>query len=284
MTEKHPTNHQRNNSAPEHTKRYKGLRKSTGAKMPEVYRAELVKVFIRNVVVAFQCVTEPTEKTQLEIFKLQFPVSQTAFVYRRPESKDLRQRAIMEGPLLSIQCRGATSFFDDKALAAIDMTREIACLLALAQQRQREGKPKRYPGADQWWVKKARWGGGSGGEFGESEGNSDLPPPKRLTHQPGQLPRRMTEEEIWKELKPTSSPWINNIHYAKVGGNGEGAVDTVCLASLSSNCVLHPLTPSIGLHDILALPPHLLLTTRRRSRLHHVPPRRPAILPREIER
>ena len=227
MTDKQ-SHHQQD---PKHasTKRYKGLRKSTGSKMPDAYRSDTVRAFMKTVVYAFHCqMANPRRTPQLEIDKLLLPVTQTAVIWRTPEDKNLLKRGVLEGPLLALQCRHETQFVKDPNTASLDMARECACLLLLAQERAREGKPKRIPGAGKWFTSKPRWGGGPGGEFGEAEGNSDEhPTTKRLTYVPGSLPRRMTEEEIWKELKPNQGLWEARTNYIAVGKNRNQREDSV---------------------------------------------------------
>lgn len=199
--------------------------------MPDRHRTDVVKALIKPIVYSFHCqIFEPRKTPQLEISKLLIPVTQSAVVWRVPENKDLMKRGVMEGPLLALQCRHETSFAKSPELAPLDLAREAACLLLLAQERAREGKPKRIPGANKWYTSKPRWGGGPGGEFGEAEGNTDEHPmTKRLTYVPGSLPRRMTEEEIWKELKPNSGIWQPRTNYIAIGKERASRVDSVSL-------------------------------------------------------
>jgi hypothetical protein len=51
--------------------------------------------------------------------------------------------------------------------------RQLGALLLLAQERSREGRTETRPGEGRWWTTVPRWGGGAGGEVGNTGGNSD---------------------------------------------------------------------------------------------------------------
>lgn len=208
---------------------YKGYRVSNGAAMSENVRIDLLKAFIKPVVYSFHCSTVvPTKTPRLEIQALLIPVTQTAVIYRQPENKDKVKRGILEGPVLAMQCRKELDFLkNDNNNATVDVAREIACLMLLAQERAREGKVKRVAGAGKWYTK-PRWGGGPGGEFGEAENTDQQQPAKRMTSVSGGLPRRMTEEEIWKRLEPNSSLWNPRVSYIAVGKDVTSRADSVC--------------------------------------------------------
>ena len=225
MTDK-STHHSHHGAEP--TKKYKGLRKSTGSKMPDSYRADMVTAFVRNAIYPFHCeIANPRKTPQVEFGKLLIPVTQSGVVWRVPEDKNLVKRGVREGPVLPIQSRHETQFVKDHNVAVLDLARECACLLLTAQERAREGRPKRVPGAGEWFTTKPRWGGGPGGEFGEAEGNTDVHPSKRLATVPGSLPKRMTEEEIWKELKPNQGQWDVLKRYTAIGKERNQEIDSV---------------------------------------------------------
>ncbi|KAL9050148.1 MAG: hypothetical protein Q9162_006819 [Coniocarpon cinnabarinum] len=233
MTDKHAHQEPPPPPSSQPAKMYKGLRKSSGAKMPDSYRSELVRAFVKNVVYIFHCqMNNPRKTPQLEVGKLLLPVTQTAVVWANPEDKNLVKRGVLDGPVLAVQARHETQFVKDQNTAALDLARECACLLLLAEERAREGKPRRVPGAGEWYATKPRWGGGPGGEFGEAEGNTDEHPAvKRLTTRPGELPRRMTEEEIWKELKPNQGLWEPRMNYLAIGKDRSRREDSVFMIS-----------------------------------------------------
>ena len=234
MSEKHTVHGQGKTS--ESDEKYTGWRNSNGARMPDRFRLELIRSFVRPIVLSFHCEPiDPRKTPQLEIGKLLVPVTQTSVAWRMPEDKNLVKRGVMEGPVFAVQVRHETSFAKKPELAALDTAREVACLMLLAQERAREGRPKRIPGANQWYTTKPRWGGGPGGEFGEAEGNTDEhPATKRLTYVPGGIPRRMSEEEIWKQLKPNSGLWQPRTEYVAVGKDRNSRLDSVSSTSPSS--------------------------------------------------
>lgn len=213
--------------------RYKGRRISTGSKMPDQFRVDLLRHLIEPISWAFGCISmNPKKVPQMEIATLRLPVTQTAVIWRNSQDKASSKRGITEGPLLGCQCRGETGFVRDKKTASLDAAREIAGLLLLAEERAREGKPATTPGQEQWWTSKPRWGGGPGGEFGEAEGNKDHPSPPQRSRAPIQMPtgptqRSSTEEDIWKELKPGPSLYDPHHTYLAIGKDRAQPFDNV---------------------------------------------------------
>ena len=207
--------------------------------MPDTLRTDTARSLIRYVTQQFHCDLSsppPSKAPKLAIGKLAIPVTQSAIVWRKPEDRDQLKRGVLEGPVCCLQARHEVYFANNPNKCALDMAREVACLLQIAQQRAREGKPRYTPGAGAWYTSVPRWGGGPGGEFGESEGNSDAPA-SRLTTAPGGFPRRRTEEEIWKDLSPGASTFEIARTYCRVGrkSDAEGNAskgDTVFLISM----------------------------------------------------
>lgn len=222
-------------------KRYKGFRVSTGAKMPEGYRVDAARAFLGVVSELFGCkMTNPRRVPMLELQSLQIPVTQTAIIWRLPGDKAYLKQGYLEGPVLGLQCRAETAFVRDHHAAIVDVAREIAGLLLLAQERAREGKAQHIPGAGKWYTTKPRWGGGPGGEFGEAEGNKDIKPQSNSGHHLLAAARRhstgssttmqspkMTEEEIWRQLKPGNGTWEPRMTYLAVGKDRIRAEDCV---------------------------------------------------------
>ena len=225
------------------TRRYKGWRKSTGSRMPEYIRVECVRGFVRTTAYAFNCAMNPPKKLHnLEIKSLLIPVNQTSIVWRNPQDKTNQRFGIVEGPVTSIQCRGETGFKKDTKAGVLDLAREVACLLLLAQERQREGKERVVPGKGKWYATERRWGGGPGGEFGEAEGNKDAyvnaPGQRRYSIPGGGLTtiRKPTEEEIWKDISPGEGQWEPRTSYVCVGKDRNVAHDTVRVRGQSNLC------------------------------------------------
>ncbi|KAI9653046.1 MAG: hypothetical protein M1831_006253 [Alyxoria varia] len=135
-----------------------------------------------------------------------------------------------------IRVEGDIGFKKDHKAAVLDLAREVAALLLLAQERQREGKKRVVPGEDKWYTTKRRWGGGPGGEFGEAEGNTDAyvnTGQRRYSIPGGGLGtiRKPTEEEIWKDISPGEGQWEPRTTYVCVGKDRNVAHDTVFMIS-----------------------------------------------------
>ncbi|KAI9727358.1 MAG: hypothetical protein M1828_006978 [Chrysothrix sp. TS-e1954] len=212
-------------------RRYKGFRKSTGSKMPESYRIDAVRSLVRTMATLFQCqITPPKRPPHLEIRTLMIPVTQTSVVWRTPANKEKAKRGILEGPVLAVQCRAETGFVKDPQAVVLDVARELAGILMLAQERAREGKPRETPGVGEWYTTKPRWGGGPGGEFGEAEGNKDWRPPASASYYSA-LAHKPTEEELWKRLDPGKGPWEPKVTYLAVGKDREVPEDKVFMLS-----------------------------------------------------
>lgn len=229
MTDKNSASNSKKGEA---GRKYRGFRKSTGSKMPDQHRVDMVRTFLRVIVGSFHCqLAGPKNTPQVEIKRLMIPVTQSNIVWRFPEDKNQVKRGVVEGPVMGIQCRADVKFFGDAALSTLDLAREMAGILLLAQERAREGKTKQVPGQGKWYTTRRRWGGGPGGEFGEAEGNTDsnhqFSPTTRRVNVPGQLPRKMTEEEIWKELKPNNGLWEPRTSYLAVGKDRNIPQDSV---------------------------------------------------------
>jgi hypothetical protein len=104
----------------------------------------------------------------------------------------------------------------------LDTARELGGLLLLAQERLKEGKRERKSGEGKWWVTKARWGGGPGGEVGEASGGSDVPVEKEEEKSARSRPsakdkRKLSAAEAWKVLKPGSGIWDPRVAYEAIG-------------------------------------------------------------------
>lgn len=217
--------------------RYKGRRISTGSKMPDQFRVDMVRHLIEPIAWAFGCISmNPKKVPQMQVGRLRLPVTQTAVVWRNSQDKASSKKGITEGPLLGVQCRSETGFVRDKHTASLDAAREIAGLLLLAEERAREGKAPLAPGDGKWWTSKPRWGGGHGGEFGDADGNKDhpAPAPSSVTVRRGSMPihlpagaRGRSEEDIWRELKSGPGLFDPQHTYLAVGKDRAQPYDSV---------------------------------------------------------
>lgn len=234
-----------------HPKRYKGFRVSTGSKMPETVRIDAARAFVDAISGLFGCnMTNPKRVPQLELGNLLVPVTQTAIVWRLPQDKTYLKQGFVEGPVIGLQCRAETAFVKDPHAAVIDIAREIAGLLLLAEERAREGKPKTIPGEGKWYTTKPRWGGGPGGEFGEAEGNKDTKPLPHSSHHfsaarrhsTGNIQmasRKMSEEDVWRQLKPGNGLWEPRTTYLAVGKDRSTPYDNVSFGGVAFKVDMH---------------------------------------------
>jgi hypothetical protein len=155
---------------------YKGFRISNGAAMPPSHREETISALLEMVVWPFNCqVRTPSLPPRLSVKSLCFPVRQSCIVGRVPKERDLARKGVLEGPVLGACCRPETSFHvsndesgENRAKGeewreVLDLSREVAVLLLLAQERAREMQKEVKPGEEKWWTSKPRWGGGPGG-------------------------------------------------------------------------------------------------------------------------
>ena len=131
---------------PQIRKRYKGRRTSTGREMPDQFRVDTVRAFVEGTVWAFHsALSVPRVQPLVQFNKLNLPVRQTAAAYRMPNDRIRGRQGWQEGPMLGLQVRAETEFLesDGKAkeqMCRLDLMREVAALLQLAQERRREGR------------------------------------------------------------------------------------------------------------------------------------------------
>jgi len=154
---------------------YKGRRTGTGRLMQEEYRDEMLKGFIESAAWAWGCqVVKPMLHPRLAIGTILVPMKQSFVVGRSPKERAAARRGVLEGPVLGILGRGIMGYWidgpwpelDRNKAETYDLLREVGAMLELAQERAREGKKEKRPGAGKWWTTKQRWGGGPGGPMG----------------------------------------------------------------------------------------------------------------------
>lgn len=147
---------------------------------------------------------------------------------------------------------------------ALDLLREVAALLLLAQERAREGKSEKKPGEGKWYTSTPRWGGGPGGEVGNAAGNSDEETSKKEDKKFGRTKsRRTSAAEAYKTLHPGMGTWDPKTTYLAIGKREESEVDdvsplTVILGSQGTPCSQLKLK-SIGLPHIFHQSPRVHL-------------------------
>lgn len=245
-------------------KRYRGRRTDCGANMPDHFRSDCIRNFIDPIATAFGCtIAVPRKGPQVKVKNMLIPVTQTVIVWRNPQDKAQKNQGVVEGPLIGVQCRGATNFPENDRAATVDAAREIGGLLLLAQERAREGKPKVVPGQGKWYTTKPRWGGGPGGAFGDADKNgngtasSDVKMSQTSVSAGGNVSIRFkpSEEFIWKQLKPAPGLWETSVTYLAVGKERGAQYDNVS-ELYEGGAKDSKLTSSPGLHDILSLPSH----------------------------
>ncbi|KAF2455389.1 hypothetical protein BDY21DRAFT_289601 [Lineolata rhizophorae] len=154
---------------------YKGLRNDTGAGMPDMYRHDALRSLVEPVAWAFGCNVAAHRRQPLVSFgTVRFPVKVGAAVWKVPGERVKARGGWLEGPMMGLLARSeaaapgrARPEAVDESL--LDVMRELGALLALAQERAREGREERRPGQGEWWATVPRWGGGPGGEAGDAE-------------------------------------------------------------------------------------------------------------------
>ena len=178
--------------------------------------------------------------------KLHLPVTQTAAVYRVPKDRSKGRQGWLEGPILSLQVRAETDFHDENGQelsnkARLDLLREVACLLQLAQERQREGKTATKPGEGEWWTTKPRWGGRAGGDVQNELGNGDIVQAAqellgaareksgKTGRDSGKSRKQKTPALLWKELKCGKGIWDPKTDYTAIGKHPDSEFDEVSL-------------------------------------------------------
>jgi hypothetical protein len=185
---------------------YTGRRISTGSAMPPNHRDETVSALVESVVWAFNCqVRIPTMPPRISVRNLLFPVRQSFVVGRVPREKEMARRGVLEGPVMGICSRVETEFHDLTALdedgraegrggdsraeegwkEILDLAREVAVMLLVAQERAREGREEVKPGEGKWWTTEPRWGGGRGASMEDDIPSEPPPGDEKLSLLPG---------------------------------------------------------------------------------------------------
>lgn len=230
---------------------YKGRRIGSGDETPDEVREEMMRGFLEMIAWPFQCqLTIPSLPPRLLVQKLLFPTRQTLVAGRVPLDRQVARKGILEGPILSVQCRGQTSFRDAGETSghgwkeACDLAREVGAMLLLAQERFRDGTSEVKPGEGKWWTAKPRWGGapdegvtGEAANIPEKENESeqgDGSMHKRSRYSNPSMasrrsarPRKLTTSEKWKILDAGPSLWDKKMIYTQIGKPKDSLYDDV---------------------------------------------------------
>ncbi|PGH14779.1 hypothetical protein AJ79_02795 [Helicocarpus griseus UAMH5409] len=237
---------------------YIGRRIGTGRECPDDIREETLRGFMEMVAWPFGCQASiPSLPPRLQVKGLLFPVRQNFIVARSPQDRQVARKGILEGPMVFVQCRGETSFHDEKDesgsryMEKCDLLREVAAMLLFAQERTREGQAEVRPGEGKWWTMKPRWGGADNpGPEGDKE-NTDKPKEtapdpdarssnKRSKYDRSSLPfrrhgssssKKLSVAEKWKILQPGPSLWDKKLKYMQIGKAKDSSFDDIFMIS-----------------------------------------------------
>ncbi|KAH6851536.1 hypothetical protein BKA58DRAFT_445043 [Alternaria rosae] len=224
---------------------YRGYRIGSGAEMPDQYRIDCVRAFIEPIAWAFGVTLSPHRRPPvLTIEHIRFPVRMSSVGWQAPQDRAKARHGYMEGPVLGVQCRADVGFGltgNLKKQSNLDAVRELGGLLLLAQERAREGKLERRGGEDRWWTTKERWGGGPGGEVGETTGAIEIlskdaaskpeAKPTDRNRDGSKARRRPSPAEIWKTLRPGNPLWDPKVTYKAIGKDKSAVWDDVFMVS-----------------------------------------------------
>lgn len=164
-----------------------------------------------------------------------FSVRLSYFVYQTPTDRQRIRQGIVEGPVMGVQTRHETQFRKPEEqpgtgeMEALDLLKEVAALLLLAQERAREGKSEKRPGEGKWYTSKPRWGGGSGDEVGPASGDNGDDAQKKDDKTSGlrMRGRRLTAAEAYKRLSPGMGTWDSRTTYMALGKVDGSDIDDV---------------------------------------------------------
>ncbi|KAJ9664830.1 hypothetical protein H2201_005051 [Coniosporium apollinis] len=241
---------------------YTGYRISTGTLMPPPYRVQTISAFLEPLAWSFGLtLSAPRRPVHLSLQSLRFPVAVSTAVWETPNDRTRARQGWLVGPVLGVCVREETGFGMGDVEAelkgagqkgTVDLLREVGALLGLAQERTREGREERKPGAGKWWVERPRWGGGAGGELGEGRGEEEVSRAgegdagdaeekegkegereKRARRIMGvrEKKKKVSAIDAWKALRPGSGFWDPRVEYKAVGKSKESEWDEVFLVS-----------------------------------------------------
>lgn len=217
-------------------KTYTGRRIGTGRDMPGKHREDTVFSFVEGLTWAFRCrLEQPNSQQRLSLQGTMLPILHAAAVHRLPRDFRQARRGIVEGPMLGVFSREQTSFRDDDEAEGegkreiMDLLRETGMMLLLAQKRAREGKEEEVPGKDKWWANAPRWGGGVGGEPGDS--SEEVAGDATTSGSLRKKNKKASRMDAWKSMQPPSRIWEKNVAYHSIGRDKTSDHDDIYLVS-----------------------------------------------------
>ena len=203
---------------------YKGPRLGNAAQLPAAVRSNAVRNILKMAIHKFNCRDyDISQKERLRIKDINLPpglVMYNFVIARLPMDRALARARFVEGPVMSVSVRHE-SVFDEELYQdliktrergevgeclgpQVDLLRETGAALALALQRNREGKKKdaeyKRVTEEWWWTQQPRWGGGevkwgmSANEVFEDEDPSWSPEEQKLQKEK----RERTQAEMKK--------------------------------------------------------------------------------------
>ncbi|KAL8947480.1 MAG: hypothetical protein Q9222_006245 [Ikaeria aurantiellina] len=284
-------NYIRSPSDGEAAETYTGRRYGSGNQMPAQVRENAIAAFLEICIWPFQCTIQKPWHAVLR--KLQFQNDRyftipgfLSTACRNPTDRQKSRQGILEGPLLGVQCRNATTFRTANEPVGcgreelMNLLFEIGAALLLAQKRGREGKIKEQEegmeGKDKFWIDKRRRhlgevGGGKqdretnaralkeiggdameGVEMGndqQKDGNED----RGNESSNGSRKRKHKPlTQAYLDLKPPEPLWEPKMDYKAIGKRTDSASDDIFLVSALNHhvSILHVHVPDAYLDFI----------------------------------
>ena len=209
--------------------------------MPANIRKTLIDDFLSPLLYLFGCYSESAPKKPQGHYRgIKFGVLQHSVVYRVPKERTRRSTGpSLEGPVLLVNGPNVRPIKTEKD-QMVDFLIELTAMVALAQERDREGKTEDVAGIGKWWAEKPRWGGGTGRAIGEE---MDAPDPElsgpasprldesgepsaKRTKRRG--PECTVDKPAWKRNQQKPKPqWDKRVKYEKIGKVQDGEWDDV---------------------------------------------------------
>jgi hypothetical protein len=237
---------------------YRGWRIDAGRHMPPEMRDGVVKALLDMAIWPFHLHVDEQDRAppRLALGTARVGVPLTRRVWRNALTRTEVRVGVKRGPALGVSCRQHVDFAGERpVLGEADLARELGALLLLAQERRREGREERRPGAGKWWDEvprfagmeyevpgEYRWGeaGGDGGD-GDGDGDEAAARAKRALTEKlkrrGPAPSDMTPRErainAYKLFLPGPPLWDPKVKYSAIGKPKGGYDEVRSRASIS---------------------------------------------------
>ena len=229
---------------------YRGWRIETGRHMPPEMRDGVVKALLDMAIWPFHLHVDEQDRAppRLALGTTRVGVPLTRRVWRNALTRTEVRVGVKRGPALGVSCRQHVDFAGERpVLGEADLARELGALLLLAQERRREGRGERRPGAGKWWDEaprfagmeyevpgEYRWGEAGGGDDGGGDGDEAAARAKRALTEKlkrrGPAPSDMTPRQrainAYKLFLPGPPPWDPKVKYSAIG-KPKGGYDEV---------------------------------------------------------